>query len=227
MYSRLPDGQALELLRHRGGASRRRSLWVAGHAEPSSVIEWVGTCRVWFGTFDRAPAVRNAEPDTDRRLVKGCVCPDAAGEPPPLPLDGDRVALGVTGGTAGTTGTVVGMKLDDYCKKGITGTWVGIWQNAEEWGGATGGFTLKVVQKGTSFSGTVDVTGPTCVRHGTVTGTVSKEGNVSMGWVAAGVRDVQFDGTLKGDAMSGTWTAISCAPQSISIWGDWSAQRQK
>jgi hypothetical protein len=48
-----------------------------------------------------------------------------------------------------------------------------------------------------------------------------------MGWVAAGVRDVQFEGTLAGDEMAGTWSAISCAPQSLSIWGTWSAQRQK
>jgi hypothetical protein len=158
--------------------------------------------------------------------LDGCTCPDAAGQPPPLPLEGDRVALGVTGAIAGATGSLVGLKLDDYCKRGITGTWLGTWENAPEWGGANGGFTLKVVQKGTSFSGTVDVSGPTCVRHGTVTGTVSKDGDVSMGWVATGVRDVQFEGTLRGDSMGGTWSAISCAPQSISIWGTWSAQRQ-
>ena len=159
-------------------------------------------------------------------IPQGCVCPDAAGEPPPLPLEGDRVALGVTGGTAGATGTLIGMKLDDYCKKGIAGTWVGIWQNAEEWGGATGGFTLKVVQKGSTFTGTTDVTGPTCVRHGTVSGTVSKDGHISMGWVAARVRDVIFEGELKGDSMAGTWTAIAC-DLDLHIDGSWSAQRQK
>ena len=132
----------------------------------------------------------------------------------------------MTGGTNGTTGTLQGMKLDDYCTKGITGTWDGVWQNAERWGGATGGFTLKVVQKGAAFAGTTDVTGPTCVRHGKVTGTVSGS-HISMGWVAAGVRDVEFEGTISGKTMSGTWSAFACDPADLKIDGSWSATKVK
>jgi hypothetical protein len=154
-------------------------------------------------------------------LPTGCACPGSEGDPPPLPLEGGRVAVAATGGAKGATGTLSGMKLDDFCSK-LTGSWTGIWQNAPEWGGATGGFTLTIVQKGSSFSGTTEVTGPTCVRHGTVTGTVAG-GKVQMGWVAA-ERTVTFDGTVKGRTMSGTWSAIACKP-AIQISGTWSATK--
>jgi hypothetical protein len=107
---------------------------------------------------------------------------------------------------------------------GITGTWDGLWQNDQQWGGAAGGFTMVVVQKGKAFSGTIDVTGPTCVRSGTVAGTV-ENGRISMGWVAAGIRDVAFEGTLTGSTMAGTWTMTACGVEQ-SISGTWSAARQ-
>ena len=157
-------------------------------------------------------------------LPTGCECPGAGDDQQPPPLTGDAVAIGVTGGTKGTTGTLDGMKLDDWCT-GITGTWEGVWQNSERWGGATGGFTMKAVQKGAAFTGTTDVTGPTCVRHGKVNGTVVK-GHISMGWLAAGVRDVQFEGTVSGRTMSGTWTAIACNSD-LAIDGSWSATKAK
>ena len=159
-------------------------------------------------------------------LPTGCECPGASpDEPPMLALDGDRVALGVTGGPKGSSGTLTGVKLDDYCT-GITGTWEGVWQNSPEWGGATGGFTMTAVQKGAAFTGTTDVTGPTCVRHGKVTGTVTKN-HLSMGWLAAGVRDVQFEGTVSGKTMSGTWSAYACKPKDLLIEGSWSATKVK
>lgn len=160
-------------------------------------------------------------------LPTGCVCPGSAGEPPPLPLEGARAAIGLTGGVGGAAGTLVGQTLKDHCNRGLTGTWDGAWQNAEQWGGASGNFTLQVVQKGASFSGTVDVTGPTCIRHGKVTGTVAKDGRIQMGWVAAGVRDVNFEGQLSGRSMAGTWTAIACKPLDIAIDGSWSASKRK
>ena len=161
-------------------------------------------------------------------LSTGCECPGAtADEPPMLALDGARAAVAVTGGADGAKGTLTGSKLDDYCRgKGITGTWEGIWQNSPEWGGATGGFTLTVVQKGTAFTGTTDVTGPTCVRHGKVTGSVTGK-HISMGWVAAGVRDVAFDGTISGKTMSGTWSAYACKPKDLQIDGTWTATKVK
>jgi hypothetical protein len=106
--------------------------------------------------------------------------------------------------------------------QGITGSWTGVWQNDPQWGDAHGGFTIAVVQHGGSFDGTIDVTGPTCVGHGTVSGTVAGR-DVTMGLVIGG-RDVDYVGTLDGNEMSGTWTTIACGTtQEIS--GTWSAQR--
>jgi hypothetical protein len=106
----------------------------------------------------------------------------------------------------------------------ITGIWDGIWTNDEQWGGATGGFTLTAEQDEQEFSGTIDVTGPTCVRHGTASGTVVDD-LVTMGWVAARVRDVVFVGTIDEDVMEGTWTAIAC-DLDLEISGTWSATRR-
>ncbi len=107
---------------------------------------------------------------------------------------------------------------------GITGTWTGVWQNDPHWGKATGGFTMTITQHGTDFDGPIDVTGPTCLRHGTSKGTVIGD-HVSMGWIATGARDVHFDGVVHGGQMSGTWTAIACTAD-IEISGSWSAQRE-
>jgi hypothetical protein len=158
-------------------------------------------------------------------LSSGCACPGAStDEPPMLALDGADVALGVTGGPKGASGTLTGTKLDDYCRKGITGTWDG---SAEVSGyRVVNDFTLKVVQKGATFSGTTDLTGPNCVHQAGVTGTVSGS-DISMRWAAAGLQPVELEGTLSGNSMSGTFTAISCPPGNLNIDGTWSATRRK
>jgi hypothetical protein len=107
---------------------------------------------------------------------------------------------------------------------GITGTWDGVWQNDPQWGDAHGGFRMTVTQDGISFEGPIDVTGPTCIRHGLSRGTVTGS-HVSMGWIATGIRDVAFEGTLAGATMSGTWTATACKAN-VDISGTWSAQRE-
>ena len=115
---------------------------------------------------------------------------------------------------------------DDFCSKGVTGTWEGTWINSPDFGTpqATGGFTMTLTQKGTSFTGTVSVTGPTCVRDGTVNGTVTG-GNVQFGWITDVARPVQFTGSVGANTMSGTYSAISCPPLAILVYGDWTAQR--
>jgi hypothetical protein len=161
----------------------------------------------------------------------GCECPQDSdtGRPPPLPLDPTSAALAVTGGTAGATGSLDGLSLKDYCSPTIAGTWTGTWQNDN--GLATGGFTLVLTQKGKTFSGTIDVTGPTCVGHGTVQGTVDGK---SVNWGTVGAeRDVDFTGTFSDDSMSGTWAAIACGPPYgpanviINLTGTWQATRQE
>lgn len=107
----------------------------------------------------------------------------------------------------------------------MTGTWAGTWQNAPKWGSANGGFTMQITQAGATFTGTIDVTGPTCIRRGTVTGTVSGS-SISFGFVGTGVRDVKYDGTVDGDKMAGTWTVEAC-DVNVQIDGNWSASRTK
>ena len=109
--------------------------------------------------------------------------------------------------------------------EGVTGTWLGTWQNGPNWGTANGGFTMQITQAGKTFLGTIDVTGPTCIRHGTVSGTVNGS-SISFGFVATGVRDIQYDGTVNGDQMSGTWTAEAC-DVTVQIDGSWAASRTK
>ena len=155
-------------------------------------------------------------------LDTGCVCPGSAGESPPLPLEGDEVALGVTGGPKGASGSLSGMKLDDFCSN-LTGTWVGTWMNDPEWGGANGGFTLQMVQKGSKISGTIDLTGPTCNRHGTIDGTLSGK-EITFGLVST-TRDTTFSGTVSGNSMSGTWGATACDVD-LQISGTWAATKQ-
>ena len=158
-------------------------------------------------------------------LETGCQCPNSE-EPPPLPLEGAEVVLATTGGPAGSSGTLKGTSLDDFCNMGIGGTWTGTWTNSPDFGTppASGGFTMTLTQSGSSFSGTVDVTGPTCVRHGTVNGTIAGA-NVQFGWITDVARPVKFEGSLGKSQMSGTWSAIACEPVSIPIYGSWDATR--
>ncbi len=130
----------------------------------------------------------------------------------------------MTGGPKGTTGTLDGIKLDDYCTKNITGTWDGI---AEVSGyNVTNDFTLSLVQKGTAFKGTSVFTGPNCVHQADVTGTVSGS-KITMRWSLAGYEPVDFEGTLSGKTMSGTFTAVGCPPENLNIGGPWSATKRK
>jgi len=111
----------------------------------------------------------------------------------------------------------------------IAGTWLGSWTNDNGLG--SGGFVLVATQKGKAFSGTIEVSGPTCVRQGTVQGLIDGT-NVSWGVVAA-ERDVDFEGTLTGDSMSGAWSAIACGPPDrpanvvVTVTGTWEATRQE
>jgi len=83
---------------------------------------------------------------------------------------------------------------------------------------------MEVVQQGGAINGTIDVSGPTCVRLATVGGTVLDD-HVSMGIVAAGIRDVAFEGTLAGSSLAGTWTMTACGLTQATS-GTWSATRR-
>jgi hypothetical protein len=85
---------------------------------------------------------------------------------------------------------------------------------------------MQITQKGSTITGSVDVTGETCVRQGTVNGTVAK-GNVEFGWVSDAASDVHFEGTVTGSTMSGTYSAIACGTTDFIVTGTWQAQKQK
>jgi hypothetical protein len=162
--------------------------------------------------------------------ANGCKCPQGdEGKPQLRPLEASSVALAVTGGTNGANGTLAGLSLKDFCGPTIAGTWQGTWANDN--GRASGGFVLVATQKGKTFSGTIEVSGPTCVRQGTVQGSIDGT-NVSWGVVGA-ERDIDFVGTLAGDSMSGGWSAIACGPPygpanvTITVTGVWEATRQE
>ena len=143
-------------------------------------------------------------------LDTGCECPDNTADEPLPPLDSDSAAFAFTAGTADAQAKLVGTKLDDFCKKvDLTGSWTGTWTNSPDFGSTTGGFTMKLSQTGSTFSGTVSVTGPTCVRNGKVNGTVTG-GNLQFGWITDVARPVQFTGTISGASMSGTWSTVTC-----------------
>ncbi len=107
-------------------------------------------------------------------LDTGCACPgDTSDETIPA-LEADTAAFALTAGTADAVAKLDGTKLDDFCNKvNVTGTWTGTWAISANFGTANGGFTMTITQKGSTFSGTTSVTGPTCVRTGNVSGTVT------------------------------------------------------
>jgi hypothetical protein len=164
----------------------------------------------------------------------GCKCPNAesSGEPPRLRLSGS-VALAVTGGPTGASGTLDGMSLDDYCNRGpMNGTWEGTWVNDN--GLANGAYTLVIKQKRKTdpFSGTIQVSGKTCVRDGNIQGTLSGQ-KVTWGVVNA-ERPIDFSGTLGGKSMSGSWSSIACGPPygpatggPYPVTGTWQAKKTK
>lgn len=157
-------------------------------------------------------------------LLTGCDCPNSD-EPPPLPLEGDAVALAVTGGPTGTSGTLSGTSLDDFCNR-VSGTWNGTWSNSPDFGTppATGTFIVTLTQRGSTLTGVSSVSGPTCISGGMSTGTVT--GNkIQFGFLADPQRPLTFEGTVTGNTMSGTWSTVTCGKVQIPIYGTWTATK--
>ena len=105
----------------------------------------------------------------------------------------------------------------------LTGTWDGTWQIDPPYADVAGAFTMELVQKGSSLSGTVEITNTDC-SNGTVEGTVNGT-NVTFGWVLT-PQPVQFTGTVGNDSMSGTWSSLSCSSPSVPLTGTWQAQKR-
>jgi hypothetical protein len=158
----------------------------------------------------------------------GCKCPDADQPATPLlALPGPEILLALTGGPKGADGHVQGLSLKEYCARGpLSGTWTGAWVNDN--GLAVGEGTLTLAQQGQRVTGSARVTGKTCVRQATVTGTVAGS---TVHLVVAGARVVTMDGRLSGSTMSGSWSAPSCGPPygpknvTVTVTGTWHAAR--
>jgi hypothetical protein len=106
----------------------------------------------------------------------------------------------------------------------VSGTWEGTWLNDLEFQGvaASGGFALTLSQTGDQVTGTARFSGPTCVGEVPIQGTVhgsTVELPMPSEW------DIRFVGTVDGDAMSGTYSAIACYPAGIIVTGTWQATR--
>jgi hypothetical protein len=82
---------------------------------------------------------------------------------------------------------------------------------------------MDLVQSGDSFSGFVEITNTDC-SNGPVEGTLDGS-RLDFGWILT-PEPVQFEGTVSGSSMSGTWAALACSDSSISLTGTWEATKQ-
>lgn len=98
----------------------------------------------------------------------------------------------------------------------VDGDWSGTYESSQ---GGAGAFEMKLTQSGAEFSGSIQVPG-SCVESGSISGSV-EGGKISFGAVK-GNATISYDGTVKGDQMSGTYSApAECASDS----GSWEASR--
>jgi hypothetical protein len=86
----------------------------------------------------------------------------------------------------------------------VTGSWAGTWLSGTGMGGDV---TAVLTQTGADVDGTMTITDSPCFSVGNVSGTVS--GNrVSTGAMFSGDIRVNFEGTVVGDEISGTYDAV-------------------
>jgi hypothetical protein len=86
----------------------------------------------------------------------------------------------------------------------VTGTWTGTWMSSTGMGGDV---SATLTQTGADVEGTMTIDGSPCFSVGNVSGTVS--GNrISTGAFFSGDSRVNFNGTVVGDSISGTYEAV-------------------
>ncbi len=97
---------------------------------------------------------------------------------------------------------------NDPSSVNLTGVWIGTWNDPIS--GTNGDLTFTLVQTGTSVSGTVTITGPTCISTGTVTGNIS--GSDADLVIDSGADIASYNATCTPTSMNGTleYTAGTC-----------------
>jgi len=86
----------------------------------------------------------------------------------------------------------------------VTGSWAGTWLSETGMGGDV---TAVLTQAGADVDGTMTISGSPCFSVGNVSGTVS--GNrVSTGAMFSGDTRVNFEGTVVGDQISGSYDTV-------------------
>jgi hypothetical protein len=100
----------------------------------------------------------------------------------------------------------------------VVGNWRGTWKSTL-FQGATGTFQMRLAQSGARLSGPITVQKSACISTGTDNGTVSGD-KISFGAVN-GNQTISYVGTVKGDTMSGTYSAPDCSNDK----GSWTATR--
>lgn len=97
----------------------------------------------------------------------------------------------------------------------FAGGWAGTY-TSQKFTSTQGSFTVTFAQHGRTISGTIDIT-PSCIPHATVSGTTTGS-TISFGQVRGTTRTVQFDGTISGDRMHGTYHSDASCGSDKGIW---------
>lgn len=88
----------------------------------------------------------------------------------------------------------------------VTGNWSGSWNSGNGIDG--GAVSLALTQNGSDFSGTITISGSPCFSAGNISGTVSGN-NITSGAVFTGSLRVDFDGTVVGNDINGSYAVIN------------------
>jgi hypothetical protein len=101
----------------------------------------------------------------------------------------------------------------------VSGIWTGSWASRT---GVSGTTNLTLAQSGDSVVGSLTFTGSPCFANGDISGTLS--GDMLSATITAGGIVVALNVTITGDALSGTYQAVS-AGECTGDTGTFSANR--
>jgi len=98
----------------------------------------------------------------------------------------------------------------------VDGSWTGTYES-EAFPGNNGGFEFQLKQSGTKFSGPFTLnTAGACISSAEISGTVTGS-EIDFGAVEGGQK-ITYTGTVKGDEMSGTYSAPAACDNDEGTW---------